>query len=63
MLGGGAQGERGSPAPGPADARGPAHLLGPALEPHRLDSSVAGAQQALPHVQPQAGAGGGRGLR
>lgn len=63
VYGGGAQGDRGPPAPGPAHARGPAHLLRPALEPHRVDESLAGAQPAVPHVQPETHAGGGRGLR
>lgn len=60
---GGAQSGRGPPASGPANARGPGHLLGAALEPHHLDEGLAGAQQAVPHVQQEAGAGGGPGLR
>lgn len=47
---GGTQGDGGPPPPGPADARGPAHLLRPTLEPHHVDESLAGTQQTLPHV-------------
>lgn len=63
VFGGGTQGVRGAPPPGPTHARGPAHLLRPALEPHRLDESVAGAQQTVPHVQQEADAGGRRRVR
>lgn len=63
MFRGSTQGDRGSPPPGPTHARGPAHLLRPALEPHHLDESFTGTQQTVPHVQREAGAGGRGGLR
>lgn len=57
-----AQGDRGPPPPGSTYARGPTHLLWPALEPHHLDESLTGAQQPVPHVQQEADTGGRRGL-
>lgn len=59
---GGAPCGRGPSPQGAADARGPAHLLWPPLEPHHLDAELAGAQQIVPHVQQEASAGRGRRL-
>lgn len=60
---GGAPGRPGAAAPRGADPRGPAHRLGGALEPHRVDEIIGHPQPAVPHVPQETRAGGGRGLR
>lgn len=50
---------RGPPPPGAAHAWCPAHLLGPTLEPHRVDEVIASAQPPLSNVQLQAEAAAG----
>lgn len=49
-----AQCDRRPPPSGPAHARGSAHLLWPAMEPHHLDASFTGTQQTVSHVQRKA---------
>lgn len=63
VHGGGPPGGRGSPPPGAAHARRPAHLLGSALEPGGVDEVVAAAQPPVSHVQLQASAAAGARLR
>lgn len=59
---GGARGRPGAAAPRGADPRGPAHRLGAALEPHRVDEVISHPEPAVPHVPQETRAGGGRGL-